>query len=118
MEALEDFEDILRLGKLPRWKKDDFRLKKLRYVFEGYPSLPSNSSSSSSPSAKKVLEVLGGLEGKEGLEVIVNYLIDLLIRGGYLLDRQINAVENKHEREGGYREKLFRKRLAYKRESY
>src|SRR3990167_6337901 len=28
-EALEDFEDILKLEKLPRWSKDDSRLEKL-----------------------------------------------------------------------------------------
>lgn len=30
MEALEDFEDILKLERLPRWSKDDNRLKKLK----------------------------------------------------------------------------------------
>lgn len=114
MEALEDFEDILRFQKLPRWNKDDLRLKKLRQIFEGYP-FPSNSSVSPYPSVEAVSEVLGGLEGREGLETVVNYLIDLLVRAGYLLDRQINAVEEKHQREGGYNEKLLKKRLAYKR---
>jgi len=114
MEALEDFEDILRFQKLPRWNKDDLRLKKLRQIFEGYP-FPSNSSVSSYPSVEGVSEVLGGLEGKEGIEAVVNYLIDLLVRAGYLLDHQINAVEEKHQREGGYNEKLLKKRLAYKR---
>lgn len=37
MEALEDFEDILRFENLPRWNKDDARLRKLRQTFEGYP---------------------------------------------------------------------------------
>lgn len=115
MEALEDFEDILRIEGLPRWHKDDLRFKKLRQIFEGYPSNPSNSSIPSNPSVKTVLEVLGGLEGREGLEAIVNYLIDLLTRSGYLLDRQIRAVEEKHRREGGYNENLLRKRLEYKR---
>ncbi len=107
MEALEDFEDILRLERLPKWNKDDLRLKKLRQRFESYPPNPSTSPIPS--------QSLGGLEGREGLEVIVNYLIDLLIRCGYLLDKQINAVEEKHRTEGGYRENLLRKRLEYKR---
>ena len=64
---------------------------------------------------KDVGEALDGLEGKEEIETIVNYLIDLLTRCGYMLDRQINAVEEKHTREGGYRENLLQKRLAYKR---
>lgn len=59
----------------------------------------------------------GGLEGKEGIEAAVNYLIDLLTRSGYLLDRQIIVVEEKHQREGGYSENLFKKRLEYKRKS-
>lgn len=111
MEALEDFEDILRLEGLPKWNKEDPRLKKLRSVFEGYGSNPSNPPFPSYPS---VLEALGGLEGREGLEAVVNYLIDLLKRGGYLLDKQINAVEEKHQREGGYNENLFKKRLEYR----
>lgn len=108
MEALEDFEDILRLERLSKWSKDDPRLKKLRQAFESNPPNPPN------PSTTSVLKVLGGLEGKEGLEIVVNYLIDLLIRAGYLLDRQINAVEEKHHREGGYNENLLRKRLEFK----
>lgn len=114
MEALEDFEDILRFERMPRWEKDDLRLKKLRQTFEGYPN-PSNSSVPSNPSMSSVQEELGGLEGREGLEAVVNYLIDLLIRGGYLLDKQINAVEAKHTREGGYNENLLKKRLAFKK---
>lgn len=114
MEALEDFEDILRLKQLSRWSKDDNRLKKLRQVFEGYPN-PSNSSVPPLPSTMSVAEVLGGLEGRDGLEATVNYLIDLLTRSGYLLDKQINAVEEKHKKEGGYNEKLLQKRLAYKK---
>lgn len=115
MEALEDFEDILRFENLPRWNKDDPRLKKLRSIFEGYPSLPSNPTTPPRPSVKTLTEALGGLEGKEGLETTVNYLVDLLTRSGYLLDRQIDAVEEKHQREGGYNEKLLKRRLEYRR---
>jgi len=114
MEALEDFEDILRREGLPRWDKDDPRLKKLRQTFEGYPN-PSNPSNSSTPSSYRVSEVLGGLEGKEGTEAIVNYLVDLLTRSGYLLDRQMNALEEKHTKEGGYNENLLKRRLDYRK---
>lgn len=114
MEALEDFEDILRLERLPLWDKNDPRLRKLRQIFEGYPSNPTNPSISPLPSVKKVREELGGLEERNGLETTVNYLIDLLKRSGYLLDQQIKAVEEKHQREGGYNENLLKKRLSYK----
>ena len=114
MEALEDFEDILKLESVPLWDRNDPRLKKLRYFIEGYPSSPPTPST---PSISSISEVLGGKEGlggKEKTEAIANYLIDVITRGGYLLDKQINAVEQKHTREGGYNEKLLKKRLAYR----
>jgi len=67
------------------------------------------------PSVKAVTEALGGIDGKEGLDAVVNYLIDIITRSGFLLDKQINAVEEKHQKEGGYNENLLKKRLIYKR---
>lgn len=67
------------------------------------------------PSVVAIKEVLGRVEEREGLEAVVNYMIDLLIRSGYLLDRQIDAVEEKHRREGGYNENLMKKRLEYRK---
>ncbi|MBI2597135.1 hypothetical protein HYW41_03200 [Candidatus Daviesbacteria bacterium] len=116
MEALEDFEDILKLENLPFWDKGDPRLFRLRLAIENYPSnSPNPSYPSSLTSVKAILKInKEGLGGKEGIEGIVNYLIDVLIREGYLLDKQMNALERKHETEGGYSENLLKKRLAYK----
>lgn len=124
MEALEDFEDVLRLERLIRWNKNDWRLRKLQHYFEysnpPNSSNPSNPSNSPFPSSSSVLKLLAktegsdGLGGREGIEIIVNYEIDLLIRAGYLLDKQINAVEKKHRTEGGYKENLLKKRLLVK----
>ena len=114
MEALEDCEDILRMKGLARWNKTDSRLLKLRRFFESFPN-PSLPSTPPFPSVSAVCKLLGGLEGQEEVEAIVNYLIDLLIRDGYLLDKQMNALETKHTTEGGYNENLLRKRLEYKR---
>ena len=114
IEALEDFEDILKLEKLPRWDKNDPRLKKLRQLFEGYPN-PSTPPSPSIFILEKELEEKRKLEEREVLEGIDNYLIDLLVRSGYFLDKTIRAVEEKHETQGGYSENLLKKRLEYKR---
>lgn len=123
MEAKEDFEDILRLEGLPLWHKDDPRIAKLRRIFEGYPSFPSNPPNPPTPSVSAVPEA-GGIrwtrrirraEKQPAVELVVNYLVDLLTRSGYLLDRQIDAVEEKHQKEGGYREKLLRNRLNYRK---
>ncbi len=67
------------------------------------------------PSAKAIQEAVRVLEGKEGKEIIANYMVDLLTRRGYLLDKQINAVDEEHKREGGCHEKLLKKRLEYRR---
>jgi four helix bundle suffix protein len=115
MEALEDCEDILRFEQLPLWQKDDPRLIHLHGIFE-YPN-PSNSPVPPYPSFKAIQEALGGLEGREGLETVVNYLIDLLKRSGYLIDHQIRSLEEKHRTEGGYRENLLKKRLDYLKQS-
>lgn len=114
MEALEDFEDILKLENLSKWDKNDPRLKKLRQLFEGYPIPYPNPPGPPNPSLSFLKKELGVLEEKEGLEATVNYLIDLITRGGYFLDKQMNAVELKHQTEGGYKENLLKKRLAYK----
>ena len=106
-ELLEDYEDVLRLEGLPRWNKDDPRLRRLRSFFEP-PSGPSL------PSCSSILKIIQGNQ-KDQTEIIVNYLIDLGIRCGYLLDRQINAVEDKHKKEGGYNEKLLKRRLEHRR---
>ncbi|PJB88158.1 hypothetical protein CO083_03200 [Candidatus Roizmanbacteria bacterium CG_4_9_14_0_8_um_filter_34_12] len=122
-EILEDFEDILRLEKISRWMKNDMRLTKLHQIIEGYPvSVPSYPSvpSSNPPPFPSVSLVLGTRRtrgtrwARDEVEIIVNYLIDVLTRCGYLLDKQINAVEEKHRTKGGYRENLLKKRLDYK----
>lgn len=52
VEALEDFEDILRREHLPRWPKSDPRLANLRRIYEGYPtSNPPNPSNPPIPHA-------------------------------------------------------------------
>jgi four helix bundle suffix protein len=109
MEALEDFEDILRHEHLPKWDRFDPRLQRLKHIFESYSSIPSISPP---PSVLKIEEVL---EGRDGIEATVNYLIDLLKRCGYLLDKQMNALEEKHTKEGGYNENLLKRRLDYKK---
>jgi len=132
-ELIEDCEDFLRQHNIPRWRKDDARLVRLRASLEGYrPSHPfprSGSSRTSCTSATPpprvtvaaVLQTAGGTRSnrgtrltKEELEIVLNYLLDVLIRCGYLLDKQINAIERKHQTEGGYTEQLYRKRKQFR----
>lgn len=113
-EAIEDFEDILRKEALVKWQPKDPRLIKLQQRLE----FSSFSSSSSFSSLSEILglrgeRILRRLRRNE-IDLIVNYELDLLIRAGFLLDRQISAVEEKHRTCGGYKENLLKKRLEYR----
>ncbi len=123
MEALEDFQDILVFEKLLQWKKGDVRLLRFHVVFERSPSDPYYTSypSIGRIRAEMGLEEKEGLDGKDkkaAIDAVANYMVDVIIRGGYLLDKQINAVEELHEREGGYKENLLKRRLAYRKRSF
>lgn len=102
-ELLKDYQDFARLRNITIWEKSDSRLKEMggrvkkvkretgRYKLPSTPSQPSN------PSCP------------------LNYLIDLIIRTNYLLDRQKTSLEEKFIKEGGYSEALFRKRVIYRK---
>lgn len=48
-------------------------------------------------------------------ELAANLLVMLCQRTTYLLEKQISALKQKFITEGGFRENLFQKRLAYKK---
>lgn len=102
-ELLEDYLDFSRQRKVIILLRGDKRVERVKKVdlegkikllfspsyppsFPSFPSLPSS--------------------------LTLSYLIDLIKRTNYLLDRQIRALEQKFITEGGYSESLFKKRLA------
>lgn len=98
-ELLEDYEDFARQNKIPIWPKERAirETGEIREIWANLnpnnpylPHLPTNT------------------------EKAVNLLITLLNQENYLLDRQIKSLEEKFVREGGYSEKLFKKRLEKK----
>ncbi len=104
-ELLEDFLDLARRWGVRLWEKDDPRFEELSKVSKGSKGskgkceLPLNPSDPSDPSYP------------------VNYMVYLINRTCYLLHRQIEALEEKFIKEGGYTEKLFKKRLDYRRKT-
>lgn len=96
-ELLEDYEDFARQNKITIWPKERAirEIREIREIWANIspdkpynPSLPNN------------------------LEKAVNLLITLLNQENYLLDRQIASLEEKFIREGGYSEKLFKRRMS------
>lgn len=95
-ELLEDYEDFARQNKVLLLQKERAirEIGEIREIWANIspdypyiPSLPTN------------------------IATAVNLLITLLNQVNYLLDRQIASLEEKFVSEGGWSEKLFKKRL-------
>lgn len=94
-ELVEDYEDFLRFRKLQTWGKNDPRVRKIRVfraVWEG----------NNRPNTPKL---------PKDPEEAANMLLTLCQMETYLLKKQIDALEEKFIKEGGFRENLFKKRL-------
>lgn len=106
-ELLEDYRDFLRQRNLPIWSKEDSRVLQIRQtrVF----SNETNKSHRSYESYKTHLIYP---------ESFSNLMITLCFKQGYLLDRLLQAQQNKFVKEGGFRENLFKKRLEYRKKQF
>lgn len=96
-ELLEDYTDYLRQHQLKLWDKDSPEAQAVRALayktdktYETYRTYLSDP------------------------EQAANMMICLIHQTNYLLDRQINSLEEKFVNEGGYTENLFKKRLNKK----
>ena len=99
-ELSADYEDFLRQRKLSIWSKDHYKVRAFRdfraswkdpeCTIPNTPNLPNNP------------------------EDAANMLLTFCQMETYLLEKQIKALEEKFLKEGGYREKLFKKRLEYR----
>lgn len=99
-ELLEDYQDYLRQHNLKIWGKDEPRmrgLRDLRVVGIPQPHIPQFPHISHDP------------------ELAANLMVMLCQRTTYLLEKQIAVLKEKFIKEGGFRENLFQKRLAYKK---
>lgn len=99
-ELEEDYEDFLRQHRLALWEKENERMRKMREVrvlrypiphIPQYPHIPHDP------------------------ECAGNVMVMLCQRTTYLLKKQIASLTEKFTKEGGFREKMFRKRLEHRR---
>lgn len=97
-ELSTDFEDFLRQRKLQIWDKNHPKVR----VFRGFravwikPNIPNTPNLPKDP------------------EEAANMLLTFCQMETFLLRRQIDALTQKFVKEGGFRENLFRKRIAHK----
>lgn len=95
-ELLKDYEDFARtrgIKILPKWDKWEKGIKRDK--------------------GGKFLLPLGPLYPLDPFTPL-NYLINLIRRTNYLLDRQTASLEEKFVKEGGFTESLFKKRLKFR----
>lgn len=97
-ELLLDFEDFLRQRMLKLWAKDDIRAKEIRMI---------SYKSDRSYETYRTYMVAP--------ESAANVIICLIHQANYLLDRQLQAIEKQFVEDGGYTEKLFKKRMEYRK---
>lgn len=99
-ELLEDYKDYLRQHNLKLWEKESPEVIKIRKF-----KLETDENNKSHESYKSYLT---------NPESFANLLITLCFKEGYLLDRLLKAQQESFVKKGGFREKLFRKRIEYK----
>lgn len=105
-ELLEDYKDFLRQRNLPQWNKSDPRINRIRNFKESVDT----------PTTLSNLTNWTNLDFKLS-ENFANLMICLIFKENFLLDQLLRSQENKFVKEGGFRENLFKKRLAYRNRS-
>lgn len=104
-ELLKDFLAFARQRKIEIWPKEKV-IREIREVGEiwrilkGSPTLPDSPNFPDLP---------------KDLIKQVNMMITLIYQANYLLDRLIVSLKEKHMKEGGLTEELYRKRVEYRR---
>lgn len=96
-ELLNDYQDFLRQRNLPLWGKNSARARKVRALaYNCYKSYKDYKIYMRSP------------------EGAANAMICLINQTNQLLDQKLRWMEEKFVKEGGFRENLFKKRIAYR----
>ncbi len=99
-ELLQDYLDFLRQRNLRLWPKDDPRAVEIRRLaYKDYKSY------------KDYKNYIHSAEGA------ANCMICLINQTNQLIDQKYRWEEEKFVKEGGFREKLFQKRIEYRRKN-
>jgi restriction system protein len=103
-ELLNDYLSYARQHQIEIWDKERARRKikessEIWEIITKTPTLPTSPSFPPLPTNPIIA---------------VNLLVDLLKKAGYLQDKLIESLKEKHMKEGGFSENLFKKRLEYR----
>ena len=110
-ELLLDYEDFLRQRGLPAWSKDDPEAREVRAVGAGRDRTDQSDQTGQTDHRKDYARWLDNHDPA----VVANALICLIHQANYLLDRQIQGLEQQFVEGGGYSERLAAARLEKRR---
>lgn len=103
-ELLKDFLAYARQNGIPVWPKEK-AIREIGEIREIWEILKKNSTLPDNPNFPNL---------PNDKEKAVNLMITLINQANYLIDRLIDSLEEKHMREGGLTEKLYKKRVEYR----
>ncbi len=99
-ELLEDYQDFLRLRRLPIWPKDHPQAQIVRNL--AYRT-------------DRTYETYRTYVEESPPEVAANTILCVIHQANYLLDRQLASLEKHFLEEGGFTERLYRARTEHRR---
>lgn len=103
-ELLKDYLAFARQRRIPVWpaervKREIGEIREIWETIRRYPYLPDHPDFPDLPSDPTVA---------------VNLMITLINQANFLLDKLIVSLKEKHKKEGGLSEKLYRERIAFR----
>ncbi|MFA6048039.1 MAG: four helix bundle suffix domain-containing protein [Parcubacteria group bacterium] len=104
-ELLKDYLSFARQKKIEIWNKEKANLEigeigEIWGIIKATPTLPDQPNFPNLP---------------QDLTKAVNLMITLINQENYLLDKLISSLNEKHMREGGFNEGLYKKRVEYRK---
>jgi len=104
-ELLKDYLSFARQKKIEIWDKERVNLEikeigEIWGIIKRHPTLPDQPNFPNLP---------------QDLTKAVNLMITLINQENYLLDKLIASLNDKHMKEGGFNENLYKKRIEYRK---
>lgn len=103
-ELLKDFLSYARQHRIPIWGRDRV-MGEMREIGQIWETIKNNPTLPNSPNFPDL---------PNQPDRAVNLMVTLINQANYLIDKLIKSLEEKHTKEGGFNEKLLKRRLEYR----
>lgn len=104
-ELLKDYFAYARQHKIQIWEKEKSK-REIGEIREIWEIIRKNSTLPDSPNFPPL---------PNSLDLAINLMITLIKQANYLIDKLIVSLKEKHMREGGLTEELYKKRVEYRK---